>query len=116
MSVEGSVMHMNVNTKELAQNMRRVVVKQLCSQCVLSEPCYEMDNGCFFDQAANIIEGLTSTDMKPVVRGQWLEKDGVLHPLETDGICTVCGYVTGFYNFFNFCPKCGADMRPEEGE
>lgn len=50
-------------------------------------------------------------DMKPVVRGQWFEKEGVLHPLETDGICTVCGYVTGFYNFFNFCPKCGADMQ-----
>lgn len=52
-----------------------------------------------------------SADVVEVRHGKWVEIKGVLHPLETDGICTECGYETGFYNFFNFCPNCGADMR-----
>lgn len=46
--------------------------------------------------------------------GHWKIQHGVLHPLETDGICSECGYTTSFYEFFNYCPNCGAKMGDEQ--
>lgn len=56
---------------------------------------------------------IPSADVVEVRHGKWVEIKGVLHPLETDGICTECGYETGFYNSFKFCPNCGARMDGE---
>lgn len=55
-------------------------------------------------------------ELKGGRRGRWIEKKGVLHPAETDGVCSHCGYVTSFYNFYNFCPNCGAEMEKSEDE
>lgn len=44
----------------------------------------------------------------------WIIKEGVLHPLETDGICSHCGYTTGFYSLYKFCPNCGFHMKEVE--
>lgn len=41
----------------------------------------------------------------------WIIKEGVLHPLETDGICSHCGFTSGFYTLYEFCPKCGFHMK-----
>ena len=62
-----------------------------------------------------LIEEIPAADVRPVVRGRWRfeECDG-----ETcvDGwVCSACG--CGFHTHvpyfedFNFCPNCGADMR-----
>lgn len=53
-------------------------------------------------------------ELKGGKRGRWVEKKGVLHPAETDGVCSCCGYATSFYNFYNFCPNCGAEMDDVE--
>ena len=46
-------------------------------------------------------------------QGEWI-KD-----LTENAHCTNCGFVLDTYFmavFFNYCPNCGADMRPKEGE
>lgn len=54
------------------------------------------------------IEELPVADVRPVVRGKWLDT-------ETGGIketvCSIC-FHTGWHHF-NYCPNCGADMRGE---
>lgn len=56
----------------------------------------------------NAIVMLPAADVRPVVRGKWLESD--CGPLQKCSICKATGW-DGFY----FCPNCGADMRAEEG-
>lgn len=48
---------------------------------------------------------------RSIRRGKWIEQKGILHPLEVDGICNICGYTTGFYKFYDYCPKCGAKIE-----
>lgn len=64
-------------------------------------------------EALDIAIASLSTESKPVVKGEWIIKKGVLHSLEIDGICSKCGYTASFYYMHNFCPNCGADMRKE---
>ena len=50
--------------------------------------------------------------------GEWVEVD--IKPLPYGGYtcnyqCNKCNYFTKEYHL-NFCPNCGADMRPKEGE
>ena len=47
---------------------------------------------------------IPADDVRPVVRGKWLESD--CGPLQKCSICKATGW-DGFY----FCPNCGADMR-----
>ena len=44
-------------------------------------------------------------------RARWDVKKGLLHPLEIDGVCTSCGFITGFYCQYKHCPQCGALME-----
>ena len=57
------------------------------------------------------INALPSADVVERKKGRWMVEKGILHPLETDGICSVCGHATGFYKFYDYCPNCGAEMR-----
>lgn len=42
-------------------------------------------------------------------KGKWIVKtEGPF------GYCSRCGYGTGFYPFYDFCPHCGAKMDKEE--
>lgn len=56
-----------------------------------------------------------TADVKPVVRGEWIEL----------GICYYCSIcngevvntdLLGYAQDFDFCPHCGADMRGEKNE
>ena len=50
-------------------------------------------------------------DVRPVVRGRWIEKP---YLLGTTNVCSVCGENYGMpHGKYNFCPRCGADMRGE---
>lgn len=63
----------------------------------------------------NFVRNLPTADVKPVVRGKWINTyiQGVHHYR-----CTNCGeYIEAIWtaNFdYNFCPNCGADMRGGE--
>lgn len=50
-------------------------------------------------------------DVRPVVRGRW--KDAMQSCHDSPHVkCSVCGeYYWRYFNKFNFCPNCGADMR-----
>ena len=59
-----------------------------------------------------------AAEFRPAVHGQWNEESP--DPLDGDPIyvCSVCGETwnleagTPKENNMNFCPNCGADMRP----
>lgn len=65
----------------------------------------------FCDSARTLeaIETLPAADVRPVVRGRWIEKP---YLLGTTNVCSVCGENYGMpHGKYNFCPNCGADMR-----
>ena len=65
--------------------------------------------GCSWDDAVTIIKRTSTVDAVPVRHGRWIEAK---YPLFT---CSECGatYQDNGYGY-NFCPNCGADMRPKE--
>ena len=87
---------------------------------LLRDECAEVDDGnrdidestCLmtFRAMHEFVNKIPTADVQPVISGEWIPQKGVLHRLEIDGICSECGYVTGFYRFFNYCPNCGARM------
>lgn len=71
-------------------------------------------------QAADAIEklmALTSADVKPVVRGEWIWEEA-----SWGYRCSACQIMFDYdktyqmfdHGFANFCPNCGAEMRKEE--
>ena len=56
---------------------------------------------------------IPAADVRPVVRGKW--KDAMQSCHDSPHVkCSVCGeYYWQYFNKFNFCPNCGADMREE---
>lgn len=73
------------------------------------------DDEVFF--AARAIEAEPPADVKPVVRGEWIDKfnKGKAH---MQSFCSACGKHSGIGGIESnrhkpFCPNCGADMRKE---
>lgn len=62
-----------------------------------------------------IIEIAPAADVRPVIRGKW-KKHYADHEAFGERpfcrYCSVCNAITVFP--YNFCPNCGADMRPKE--
>lgn len=59
-----------------------------------------------------------AADVRPVVRGRWEDETGyIFNQLAQRVYCPVCKSYAYFYPITtkNFCPNCGADMRPERG-
>lgn len=69
-------------------------------------------------QMAEYIADLPAADVRPVVRGEWEGRKTFLHG--TIVKCSLCGNfldldgVNAGRGNANFCPNCGADMRPQE--
>ena len=61
------------------------------------------------DRIQEIYDRLTSK-IEQLNSAYWKIEKGVLHPLETDGVCSNCNYATSFYNDYNYCPHCGFKM------
>lgn len=58
------------------------------------------------DDVVDMIESIPVADVRPVMQGKWILKDdGRAH-------CSMCD-TPGNSHVWNFCPNCGADMRPE---
>ena len=76
-----------------------------------------------YRQMIDILDGEPAADVRPVKRGEWQERE-VLKIKDTNidelqsAFCPVCErYHTTpymyYFNDYNFCPNCGAEMRPE---
>ena len=62
------------------------------------------------------IETIPAADVRPVVRGKWIESKSIMEVL----YCSECGFRTiygampdGLGRNYSYCPNCGADMREE---
>ena len=70
------------------------------------------------NEAADAIAALTAADVRPVVRGEWIDRDDDYYGWNM-WACSACGeeFVltegTPDMNEYHFCPNCGADMRPQ---
>ncbi len=64
------------------------------------------------------IDDLPAADVRPVVRGKWIDRDDDYYGWNM-WACSACGeeFVltegTPDMNDYHFCPNCGADMREE---
>lgn len=75
---------------------------------------------------AAMIDSVPAADVKPVVRGEWIFEEYELASWCTKAICSSCKKTVAnnsdlahdwgqrlFLHDYQFCPKCGADMRIE---
>ena len=68
------------------------------------------------------VEQIPAADVRPVVKGKWIEKEHTLHDgtLGYSITCSACGEVFTEVDLrcvpkkTNFCPNCGASMYNEE--
>ena len=60
------------------------------------------------EYAADRLSEIPAADVRPVVRGKWIDTDNYYQRWK----CSACGCHTRDAAP-NFCPNCGADMRPE---
>lgn len=58
---------------------------------------------------------MPAADVRPVKRGEWMRKPDPYGFFEDIPVCSECGCTTKMREEYNFCPNCGADMRPEGG-
>lgn len=95
-----------MNTKYIEADK---VLETICAHCPTKE------DGVFscWCKQFEAVNNIPPANVKPVVRGKWL-----------DGRCTNCAWELPDYEYyggyeigniscdkFNFCPHCGADMR-----
>ena len=63
--------------------------------------------------------GLHSLGYRKVKRGEWIRQEKEIGKVTTEAVCSKCGrdvvyqVVDNKWEFENFCPHCGADMRGE---
>ena len=63
------------------------------------------------------LKAIPAADVRPVVRGRWRFEEGDGETCAEGWVCSACG--CGFHTHvpyfedFNFCPNCGADMMEE---
>ena len=67
------------------------------------------------------LERIPAADVRPVVRGHWIgtkeaEDMGDIMKEFTCSVCGCCEWDCTESESFNFCPKCGADMRGTDDE
>ena len=85
---------------------REAALKALCGDCGCFE-CKSKEPSIDLCQDYHNLATLPAADVRPVVRGKW-ENIG-----SDVWRCSQCGYGIMPWNAGqNFCPNCGADMRP----
>jgi rubrerythrin len=67
--------------------------------------------------AYDALNAIPVADVRPVARGTWVGIDDFPHD---DWECDHCGCVVENtndpWNYYHFCPNCGADMREKAAE
>ena len=86
------------------------------------DACFNGWNNDAHDCAENIRQ-IPAADVRPVVRGKWVEHNYDPEYLSCDFSCSECNVYLEEYYFGEgqwpgktdhyFCPNCGADMREE---
>lgn len=107
---------MSGNGSYISQETVEQIIAAGCGEC--ADTCLEFDgiqpdcNQCLLYGAKKAIESIPAADVRPVVRGTWVGIDD--YPYE-DWECDHCGTVVEGtddpWNYYHFCPNCGADMR-----
>lgn len=75
------------------------------------------DNAIGYNMAADEAHDFPAEDVQPVKRGKWHECYTDSH--HYSGICSACGKASIKKlneRLYDYCPRCGADMREKEGE
>jgi hypothetical protein len=92
----------------------------MMDEYIRKKDAIELCNNPLSEQSMRLIP---PADVVPVMHGKWEDKE-VIHKKCIEewqsARCSACGkYHTTPYMYyfddFNFCPNCGADMRGEEG-
>lgn len=61
---------------------------------------------------AERIKSIPTADVRPVVRGKWIPVIRYIENTVVGWECSVCGFgIDISEDGFNYCPKCGADLR-----
>lgn len=79
----------------------------------------QIENGktlLFYDSLAENVKSIPAADVRPVVRGEWV--DAVQGCGDSPHVrCSNCNeYYWRYFSKFRFCPNCGADMQTPEKE
>lgn len=89
---------------------RKDAKKTMCRMCEGGAKlvCGTLNDCC---TTMRLFDAIPAADVRPVVRGEW--KDAMQSCNDSPHVkCSVCGeYYWRYFNKFNFCPNCGADMR-----
>lgn len=65
-----------------------------------------------FHDLQKVIDDAPTEDVRPVVRGKWIEKTGKYGQRYL--VCSNCNTNHRVFDVANFCKYCGADMREVE--
>ena len=95
------------------------IISAQCGEC--ADTCLEFDgiqpdcNQCLLGGAAKAIKRIPAADVRPVVRGKWVnDHNGKYSPAGDNYFCSACKDPSlrafGKPARTNFCPNCGADM------
>lgn len=90
------------------------VLEILCEECAYRCKTEEVKLECCFNY--QMISELPCADVKPVVRGEWIEIEAARVGTAKQYTCSVCKqprYMAYAPPNDNFCHECGADMRKE---
>jgi len=66
-----------------------------------------------YEDLIDILESEPAADVRPVKRGKWKKHYGDHEAFGERPFCLYCSVCNAITVLpFNFCPNCGADMRP----
>ena len=94
----------------MAEYIEREAAIKLFNFAVLD--CLGMEPTIRAGDIIKALESIPAADVRPVVRGTWVGIDDFPHE---DWECDHCGCVVGNtddpWNYYHFCPNCGAMME-----
>ena len=97
----------------MAEYIEREAAIKLFNFAVLD--CLGMEPTIRAGDIVKALESIPAADVRPVVRGKWRFEIGDGKTCVDGWVCSACncGFHTNvpYFEGFNFCPNCGADMR-----